>query len=116
MDETLDAYDPRTEGVEPTKLTEPAFRPRLTEGERKLLELATWLLDYWYEFDCSDIDGGDFQNYLDDHILEEVKVDKPCIPDGCKCDEFNDGDFPLMCSRYQDGILETLDNYRRAPK
>jgi hypothetical protein len=85
---------------------------RITEGERKLLEFAVWILDYWHEFDCNDIDGGDFQDYLDDHLLEKVKVEKPCHPELCKCDEFNDGDFPMECSRYPEDVFVAMNDHR----
>ena len=85
---------------------------RLEPGERELLKFAAWILDYWHEFHCSDIDGGDFQNYLDKHLLKLVPVTEACsdVEGVCVCDEM--GTFPMHCSRYRGDVVEALNRIK----
>lgn len=85
-------------------------KSRLTDGEKTMLEFAVWILQTWYEYDCNEIDGGDLQNYLDDHITKKVVVKEPCHPELCKCEEY-DAVFPTECTEYREGILKTLYDY-----
>lgn len=96
----------------PTRVEEPRLQP----GERVLLEFAAWILGYWQEYDCSDIDGGDFQNYLDQHLTKRVIVKEPCSEEEgvCGCDDY--GPFPMYCNRYRGEVQKVLDEYRRAPE
>ena len=86
--------------------------PRLEPGERALLMFAVWVLDYWYEYHCSDIDGGDFQNYLDKHLLKRVEVTEACsdVEGVCSCDEM--GTFPMDCSQYRGEVQKVLTDLK----
>jgi hypothetical protein len=88
----------------------PPKKPRLDKNELRLLEFAAWILQEWYEYDCSDLDGGNIQNYLDQHLLKRVTQEKPCHKTACKCEEY-DVFFPTECSQYVDGLLNTLQQY-----
>jgi len=87
----------------------------MTHGEQAFLDLGLWAFKYFYEHDCFDIDSGDFQNYLDQHMIEAVEVDEPCHPELCKCQEF--GGWPQKCSRLRKGLPEVIyDHWQGGPQ